>query len=79
MFPLLIHPTRRSVAAPNCWTFQVYDQLDRPDAVCHDAPLSVDTSTPATSPPTSDAVPEIVTDEPACTVVPAAGLVVEHT
>ena len=47
-----------------------------PVAGCHVAPLSVDTSTPATTPPpVSDAVPEIVILPPSPTVDPLVGAV----
>src|SRR6185295_5252696 len=43
-------------------------QLVVPVAGCHVVPPSVETSTPATWPPLSDAVPEIVTFWPSLTV-----------
>src|SRR5215831_708440 len=56
---------------------QLYDQDVVPVAGCHVAPLSVETSTPATTPPpASDAVPVIVTAVPLVSVVPALGDVI---
>src|SRR3954447_3316614 len=53
---------------------QVYVQLVVPDAGCHVAPPSRETSPPATTPPPASlAVPEMVTFEPSATVEPAAG------
>src|SRR3954453_3383213 len=45
-----------------------YDQLVVPVAGCHVAPPSVETSTPATTPPLSEAVPEIVSSVPSATL-----------
>src|SRR6185312_949719 len=47
-----------------------------PVAGCQLAPPSVETSTPATVPPTSLAVPLIVTDAPSATLPPGAGEVI---
>src|SRR4051794_5723485 len=44
-----------------------YVQLVVPDAGCHVAPPSVETSTPATTPPVSLAVPEMITGVPSVT------------
>ena len=44
-----------------------------PVAGCHVEPPSVETSTPATTPPTSLAVPETVLFTPSCSVAPFAG------
>src|SRR5690348_4656241 len=52
---------------------QLYDQLVVPVAGCHVVPPSVDTSTPATTPPVSAAVPLTVILVPSATFVPAAG------
>src|SRR5205823_5273244 len=52
---------------------QWYVQLSRPVAECHDAPLSTDTSTAATIPPVSTAVPLIVMLAPTTTVDPLVG------
>src|SRR5919204_1459469 len=47
------------------WAIQLYDQLVVPVAGCQVVPPSVETSTPATTPPPlSDAVPEMVTCVP---------------
>src|SRR3954451_9455701 len=53
----------------------VYDHDVVPVAGCHDVPPSIETSTPPTTPPTSLAVPLIVTGEPTATVAPSAGAV----
>jgi len=59
---------------PDVEGIHVYDQLPLPDAGCQVCPASVDTSTPATTPPPkSVAVPLIVTGTPNCTVEPLAG------
>src|SRR5271169_3859385 len=58
---------------------QVKVQLPSPVAGCQVAPLSVDTSTPATTPPTSVAVPWIVTLVPVGTAAPATGEVMMET
>src|SRR5215831_6330619 len=56
---------------------QLYDQDVVPVAGCHVAPLSVETSTPATTPPpVSDAVPVIVTAVPLVSVAPPVGAVI---
>src|SRR5664279_2643210 len=62
------------VGAP--WAIQLYVQLVVPVAGCQVEPPSVDTSTPATVPPESLAVPLIVTDVPSGTVPPGAGEVI---
>src|SRR5215207_3589935 len=52
------------------WAVQEYDQLEVPVAGCQVEPLSVDTSTPATTPPPeSVAVPVSVTWDPSVTVL----------
>src|SRR5215211_4027391 len=58
---------------------QLYDQLEVPLAGCQVAPPSVETSTPATTPPpASVAVPEMVTLAPSVRLAPALGeLIVE--
>src|SRR4051812_49139992 len=67
--------TCTAVAGLPCTT-QLYDQLVVPLAICQVRPPSVDTSTPATTPPASVAVPEIVDSAPSCRVAPAAGEVI---
>src|SRR4051812_25793128 len=75
--PLSSAARTRSVAVPVLPGTQVYVQAPRPAAGCQVAPLSVDTSTPPTTPPpVSVAVPETVVAEPDCTVAPAAGAVI---
>src|SRR4051794_7949691 len=64
----------RAVGAP--WAIQLYVQDVVPVAGCQLAPLSVDTSTPATMPPLSAAVPVTVTAVPSTTTAPATGLVI---
>src|ERR1700704_703385 len=64
------------VAAGEPWAFHVYDHEVVPVAGCQVAPPSVETSTPATTPPVSVAVPVIVTLEPSETPAPADGLVI---
>src|SRR6516165_3637560 len=62
------------VNVPALLATHVYDQLVVPAAGCHVAPLSTETSTPATiPPPASEAVPVTVMVVPACTAVPFAG------
>src|SRR5262245_30759150 len=52
-------------------------QLAVPCAACHVAPLSTDTSTPATvPPPPSLATPAMVTRSPLCTVPPVGEVIV---
>ncbi len=52
----------------------VYDQVSRPIAGCHEAPPSTDTSTAATRPPPlSTAVPDSVTADPISSDDPGAG------
>src|SRR3954468_18182065 len=51
------------------WATHVWLQAVGPEvAGCHVLPPSVDTSTPATTPPASDAVPEMDTRAPSATV-----------
>src|SRR6185295_3619792 len=52
---------------------QVKLQIEVPSAVRHVAPLSTETSTAATTPPTSLAVPVIVIGLPLWTCAPIAG------
>src|ERR1700690_1095216 len=52
---------------------QLYVQFARPGAGCQVVPPSVETSTAATVPPVSVAVPVIVVWVPACTVPPETG------
>src|SRR6516165_4655900 len=60
--PLSSTDRLRMVVAPAILVTQVKVQFSRPDAGCHVVPPSVETSTPATTPPpVSAAVPEIVT------------------
>src|SRR5204863_9241022 len=55
---------------------QVYVQLVRPVAGCQVSPPSTDTSTPATTPPASVAVPVTVTVEPLWKLAPPDGNVI---
>src|SRR4051812_15350844 len=74
MLPLSSIARVRIVADPTVPGFQPKLQLDPPCARCHVAPLSTDTSTPATlPPPLSVAVPLMVTWSPLDTDAPAAG------
>src|SRR4051794_28316508 len=68
----------RIVVAGLPCAFHVYVQLDVPLAGCHVAPPSVETSTPATTPPpVSVAVPEIVVGVPSAMTAPAEGEEIE--
>jgi hypothetical protein len=53
-----------------------YVQFAPPLAGCHDAPPSTETSTPATTPDVSVAVPVITTSVSAATLAPAVGKVI---
>src|SRR5262245_39922007 len=64
----------RALGAP--WAIHEYVHDVVPVAGCHVAPPSAETSTPATVPPASVAVPEIVTLVPSAIAVPCAGLVI---
>src|SRR5204863_229523 len=83
--PLLAAPTLplsstarlRSVALPSPPGIQLKLQVAVPCATCHVAPLSTETSTLATTPPVSVAVPVIVTGLPLWTCALATGAVVE--
>ncbi len=57
---------------------QLYVQVVVPLAGCHVFPPSTDTSMPATIPPPSLAVPDIVTALPDCTVAPEVGELMEE-
>jgi hypothetical protein len=61
------------VTAPSPVTVPAYDQFAVPEAGCQVRPLSSETSTPATTPPLSAAVPETVTFAPLAAEAPAAG------
>src|SRR5262249_52776132 len=67
------------------WAIQVYVQVALATAPlvsvagCQVEPLSVDTSTPPTTPPADVAVPEIVTAFPSWTVAPADGELIVET
>src|SRR5688572_1657926 len=73
--PLSSTPRTRTVADPVDGPTQVYDQLARPEAGCQVLPPSVETSMPATTPPTSLAVP-LITTEFCGTFAPEAGVVI---
>src|SRR5881275_1113612 len=63
MLPLSSVARVRIVVVGAPWAIQVYDQALVPVAGCHVSPPSVETSTPATTPPpVSAAVPVTVTD-----------------
>src|SRR5215470_136575 len=79
MLPLSSMPRLLIVMAPMPVTGSTIDQLSRPFARCHVAPLSIDTSTTATRPELSVAVPLIVRLEPVTSDVPAAGAVITDT
>src|SRR3954447_17668871 len=55
---------------------KVYVQEERPVAGCHVSLLSVEISTPPTTPPTSDAVPATLMVAPLENVAPLAGEVI---
>jgi hypothetical protein len=64
----------RIVVVPAVIGVQVKLQVSRPSAGCHVDPLSVETSTPPTTPPPlSLAVPEIVVGKPHVNVTPDEG------
>src|SRR6185295_8583919 len=71
--PLSSMARLRSAAVPSTPGDQVKLQIEVPSAVRHVAPLSTETSTAATTPPTSLAVPVIVTGLPLWTCAPIAG------
>ncbi len=76
MFALSSVARARSVVVPEVVGVQVYVHDAVPAARCQVAPLSVETSTPATTPPpVSVAVPETVTGAPTAAVEPFAGAV----
>src|SRR5262245_47901271 len=66
----------RRFVGPTAVATQLKVQLVVPVAACQLAPPSTDTSTAATTPPTSLAVPAIVTGPPLATVAPLAGEVI---
>ena len=78
MFPLSSAARVRSVVVPDDpEVFHVYVHVPRPVAGCHVWPLSVDTSTPPTTPPpVSLAVPLIVTWLPGVIEAFGAGAVI---
>src|SRR2546423_13550279 len=73
MLPLSSIARLRIVTGPTAPGDQSKLQVDVPCAGRHLAPPSTDTSTPATNPPVSVAVPVIVTRLPLWTCPPAAG------
>src|SRR6266542_1290431 len=73
MFPLSSIARLCSVAVPEVDATQLYDQLVVPMAGCQVLPPSVDTSTPATTPPTSAAVPVMEMLAPLVNEAPAVG------
>ena len=76
MFALSSVARARSVAVPALLGVQVYVHELVPVARCQVAPLSVETSTPATTPPpVSVAVPDTVTALPTLVLEPFAGAV----
>src|SRR5208337_1035516 len=79
MLPLSSVARLRRVAVLLPEAVQVKVQLASPVAGCQVAPLSVDTSMPATTPPTSVAVPWIVTLVPVGMAAPATGEVMTET
>ena len=66
-------PRTRTVKVPLPTGVQEYVQLAVPVAEDHVAPPSNDISTPATTPPTSVAVPEKLIGDNVVKVVPVAG------
>src|SRR5262245_39847277 len=79
MLPLASIARLRMVAMPNAHGGQSELRAAPPRARCQVAPPSVDTSTPATAPPLSVAVPLIVSGLPPCTWLPDTGEVMEDT
>src|SRR5215831_17757626 len=73
--PLSSTARLRKLMLPDLVGSQVNAHDARPLAGCHVAPPSTETSTPATTPPTSVAVPVTVTGVPTC--APAGGLMPE--
>src|SRR5947207_5646636 len=73
MLPLSSIPRARTVTVPLAGVLHENVQLVVPFAAAHVAPPSVETSTPATTPPTSDAVPDTVTVAFAATFAPFDG------
>src|SRR5688572_20374904 len=73
MLPLSSTARARRVTLPSAVGVQEKLQEARPLASSQVAPLSAETSTAATTPPLSVAVPEMTTGSPTGTVAPAAG------
>ena len=73
IFPVSSNPRLLIVTVPLEEGVHVKLQLVVPVATCHVTPPSTETSTPATTPPASEAVPAIVIAVPLLTVAPSAG------
>src|SRR5687768_6814794 len=67
------------VNVPALGATQLYVQVSSPTARCHVVPPSVETSTAAMTPPTSEAVPLMVTALPTFRAVPLFGAVMDDT